>query len=64
MLILPRSLQWYKRAADLGDRRAAQRLRGAPLRPADGPGSVVTRDVDGDGGAAVKSGKDKDCVVM
>jgi hypothetical protein len=55
-----RAISYYKRAADLGDRRAAQRLKGSPLP--GGPGSVVHRD--GDGYVGMGKGKDKDCVIM
>lgn len=56
---------WFKRAADLGDKRAAQRLKG-PLRmpkthePSDPSGIIRGVGVDSAGGSA----KDKDCVVM
>ena len=63
-----RAMQWYKRAADLGDRRAAQRLKGssAPAAPG-GPGSVLHRDSNSDGMSASgsgKNGRDKECVIM
>ncbi|KAF8515581.1 hypothetical protein JB92DRAFT_2914551 [Gautieria morchelliformis] len=56
--------QWYKRAADLGDKRAAQRLKASqhgPLPVPGGPGSVLRRDgTSGDGG----EGKGKECIIM
>jgi len=61
------SMQWYKRAADLGDRRAIQRLKGGAVPTA---GGAVTRDgsiaTGPDGASLVKGGKDKDkdCVIM
>jgi hypothetical protein len=65
-----RSSTWYKQAADLGDRRAMQRLKGGALPPTAGaPGAIVSRDSGGPGeggGAVGKGGKDKekDCVIM
>ncbi|KAI0739339.1 hypothetical protein BC629DRAFT_1616082, partial [Irpex lacteus] len=61
------ALQYYKRAAELGDKRAAPRLRSkAPVSA--GPGSVLNWDdslsESGSGGEGGKGGKDKDCVVM
>ena len=67
-----RAIQWYKRAAEQGDKRAAQRLKGpqntAMVAPG-GPGSVLHRNENGSGdlslsGSGGKGGKDKDCVVM
>jgi TPR repeat protein len=61
------SMQWYKRAADLGDRRAMQRLKGGAAPTASG---AVTRDgsiTTGTDGASLGKGgkdKDKDCVIM
>ena len=59
-----RAAIWYKRAAEHGDKRAIQRLRGNPNQPVHhtgGPGSVLRRDVAGDGSG---KGKDRDCVIM
>ena len=67
---LTRAIQWYKRAADKGDARAAQRLRGpqnTALVAPGGPGSVLHRDEDSNGGSGARGGKgakDKDCVIM
>lgn len=65
-----RAISYYKRAADLGDKRAAQRLKSspnAPLPQPGGPGSILRRD-GGDSASASGSGKsggkDKDCVIM
>ncbi|KAI8980630.1 HCP-like protein [Trametes punicea] len=66
------AIQWYKRAAEQGDKRAAQRLRGpqnqALIAPG-GPGSVLHRNENGSGDSASASGKsgkdrDKDCIIM
>ncbi|KAG6901363.1 hypothetical protein C0995_012977 [Termitomyces sp. Mi166 len=57
---MPEAISWYKRAAEKGDKRAAQRLKGQPLP--SGPGAVLRRGGDGEGDA--KGGKDKECVVM
>lgn len=57
---------WYKKAAELGDKRAAQRLKG-PLRmpkthePGD-PNGIIRGAGASDG--AKGSAKDKDCIVM
>lgn len=61
------AIGWYKRAAELGDKRAAQRLKASPntpmaRQPGD-PGAVLNRSMDGDGQAGGKN-KDKDCVIM
>ncbi|KAH7927248.1 HCP-like protein [Leucogyrophana mollusca] len=58
------SISYYKKAADLGDKRAAQRLKGSPNAPMPhpgGPGSVINRD-----GSDLAGGKNanKDCVIM
>ena len=66
-----RAIQWYRRAADKGDKRAAQRLKGpqntAIVAPG-GPGSVLHRNENGSGDLSVagsgKGAKDKDCVIM
>ena len=54
---------WYKKAAELGDKRAAQRLKSqaGPL-PRGAPGSMILRDDEPTGNG--KGGKDKDCVIM
>ncbi|KAH9914910.1 HCP-like protein [Epithele typhae] len=61
------AISWYKRAADLGDKRAAQRLKGpqntAMVAPG-GPGSVLHREGDASELSSGKGGKDKDCVIM
>lgn len=59
-----RAISYYKRAAELGDKRAAQRLRGPQTQPMlqpGGPGAVLHRESGDDTG---KGGKDKDCVIM
>lgn len=67
LLFSNRSISYYKRAAELGDKRAAQRLKGSTNQPQHqpgGPGSVLRRG-DGDGdGDGVKGAKDKECVIM
>jgi hypothetical protein len=50
-----RSISYYKKAAELGDKRAQQRLKG-PLTPP--PGSVVMRADSSD------AKNNKDCVIM
>ncbi|KAG5723007.1 Protein SKT5 [Termitomyces sp. T112] len=58
---MPEAVSWYKRAADKGDKRAAQRLKGQLNQPLPGgPGAVLRRGDEQD----LKGGKDKDCVVM
>lgn len=53
----------FKKAADLGDKRAAQRLRGNLTGPI-AHDSIVQRDrFGGDGGDTART-KDKDCVIM
>lgn len=64
-----RAIQWYKRAAEQGDKRAAQRLKGpqnTPIVAPGGPGSVLHRNENGSDAASGtgKGGKDKDCVIM
>jgi len=60
---LASAMQWYQRAAEKGDKRAAQRLRSSqagPLPPPDGrAGLVLDRD-----GMDPKEAKGKDCVIM
>lgn len=63
-----RAMQWYKKAADKGDKRAMQRLKGAPNKPViqpGGHGQVLRRSKDGesDSGSGGKN-KDKDCIIM
>lgn len=61
-----RAISWYKRAADKGDRRAAQRLKtnsSTPIVQPGGPGSVLRRGPDSEDSGG-KGGKDKDCVIM
>lgn len=68
-----RAFSYYKRAAEQGDKRAAQRLRSSAKGPhvMDAPGNVLQRQMSGigegeedGGGGGGKGGKDKDCVVM
>lgn len=65
------SAGYYKRAADLGDKRAAQRLRGGaapPNQPGQGGASahaVLHRGPGEDSGGGGQKGKDgKDCIIM
>ncbi|KAI0319935.1 HCP-like protein [Amylostereum chailletii] len=62
------AISYYKQASDLGDKRAAQRLKGSPNAPMPqpgGPGSVIQRgDHDSITSGGAKSGKDKDCIIM
>jgi uncharacterized protein len=55
-----RATAMYKKAAELGDRRAAQRLRGDVAGPVAAD-SIVQRDRDG---GDMPRSKDKDCVIM
>jgi TPR repeat protein len=63
---LSRSIVWYKKAADLGDKRAMQRLKGGAPAPArsGAPGAIVARDSGNTDASAGKGGKDKDCIIM
>jgi len=65
-LITYRALIWYKRAAELGDKRATQRLRApsqGPIHQPGGHGAVLRREDDRSPNS--KSGKDgKDCIIM
>ncbi|KAI0793532.1 HCP-like protein [Abortiporus biennis] len=63
------AISWYKRASDLGDKRASQRLKSStntPIMQPGGPGSVLNRDDDLSNGNGDGTGgkKDKDCVIM
>ena len=78
MICICRSISYYKKAADLGDKRASQRLKGppnAPMPQPGGPGSMLQREgpeglvsatgMDTAGkGKDGKEAKDKDCVIM
>ncbi|EKM61887.1 uncharacterized protein PHACADRAFT_248791 [Phanerochaete carnosa HHB-10118-sp] len=61
---LPEAIKWYRRASELGDKRAAQRLKSSnPVeRAPGGPGSVLHRDSNDEGNG--KGSKDKECVIM
>ncbi|KAI0085987.1 HCP-like protein [Irpex rosettiformis] len=66
---LQEAISYYKRAAEQGDKRAAQRLKSpskGPIAAPGGPGSVLHRDnsLEEEGGGDGKGGKDKDCVIM
>lgn len=52
----------YKKAAELGDKRAAERLTGNAGPVATD--SIVQRDGDGGGSGHTPRTKDKDCVIM
>jgi hypothetical protein len=60
-----RASTMFKKAADLGNKRAAERLHGNVAGPI-APDSVVQHDVySGDnGGIDMPRAKDKECVVM
>ena len=61
--IFVRSIVYYKQAAELGDKRAANRLRGSqsqPMLQPGGPGSVLQRGEGDD----IKGARDKDCIIM
>lgn len=58
-----RSIDYYNQAAELGDKRAAQRLRGSqsqPMHQPGGPGSVLRREEGDD----IKGMREKDCIIM
>ena len=62
-----RSISFYKQAAEIGDKRAAQRLKSsAPVHQPGGPGSVLNRDGPDtlSSSSSGKNAKDKDCVIM
>ncbi|KAI0057739.1 HCP-like protein [Artomyces pyxidatus] len=65
---MPDAIANYKRAAELGDKRAAQRLKGSaslPMVQPGGAGAVVQRDGDSMApSSSAKGGKDKDCIIM
>ncbi|KAH8119734.1 HCP-like protein [Phellopilus nigrolimitatus] len=61
------ALQWYKKAADQGDKRAAQRLKtpqNGPITQPGGHGAVLRRDGGSPPSSTTKPGKDKDCIIM
>ena len=58
------AIAYYKRAAELGDKRASQRLKGStnqPIRQPGGHGSILYRD---GGDVDVGNVKGKECVIM
>ncbi|CAK5280657.1 unnamed protein product [Mycena citricolor] len=57
------SMSYFKRAAELGDKRAIQRLKtpNTPLTSPVGPGGMLQRGPDD---SPAKGGKDKDCIIM
>lgn len=60
-----RALVWYKKAAELGDKRSIQRLKtpqNGPITQPGGHGAVLRRD--GHSPTRGKSHKDKDCIIM
>ncbi len=57
-----RASTMYKKAAELGDKRAAERLTGNAGPVATD--SIVQRDGDGGGSGHTPRTKDKDCVIM
>jgi len=64
---LQEALSYYKRAAEMGDKRAAQRLKSStkgPIAAPGGPGSVLHRDAPESDSGSGKGGKDKDCIIM
>ncbi|KAJ7597777.1 hypothetical protein C8J56DRAFT_772913 [Mycena floridula] len=67
---IPEAVRYYKQAAELGDKRASQRLKGGSqtqaMRPPGGPGAVLHRGGPEDPTARhhTKDGKDKDCIIM
>lgn len=68
-ILISSAISFYKRAAEIGDKRAAQRLKGsanAPVHQPGGPGSVLHRDGPEtmSNSSSGKNGKDKECVIM
>ena len=62
-----RAVSYYKRAAEQGDKRAIQRLKGSTnqaRRHPGGPGSVLRRGEGNGESDSGKGGKDKECVIM
>jgi TPR repeat protein len=63
------AISFYKHAAEIGDKRAAQRLKGsanAPVHQPGGPGSVLHRDGPEtmSNSSSGQNAKDKECVIM
>jgi TPR repeat protein len=58
MHMVSRSTSYYKKSAELGDKRAQQRLKGSP---APGRAETVVLRADGSDG---KNAASKDCVIM
>jgi uncharacterized protein len=64
---ISRAIDFYKRAADLGDKRATQRLKSSPnspMRQPGGPGSVLHRDRSDILSHSSSDKGGKDCVIM
>jgi len=64
---MPEAIDFYKRAADLGDKRATQRLKSSPnspMRQPGGPGSVLHRDRSDILSHSSSDKGGKDCVIM
>ena len=60
-----RAISYYKRAAEQGDKRAAQRLKGNTVQVGSGgPGSVLGRSEDDAASGGGGKTKDKDCIIM
>lgn len=61
------AIQWYRMAADNGDKRADKRLKNfgsAAVNAAPGASRNELLARAAEGGADGKGGKDKDCVIM
>lgn len=69
-----RAIQWYKKAAEAGDKRALQRLRNTapgalpskmmgPRRPMEAPEQADEED-EQPAEATTGKQKDKDCIIM
>ncbi|KAJ2918377.1 hypothetical protein MD484_g2000, partial [Candolleomyces efflorescens] len=58
------SITYYKKAADLGDKRAMLRLKSSQTQPMHQPGGANAVLHRGEGDSGSKDGKDKDCVIM
>ena len=65
LLTIYRALQWYKKAAESGDKRAMQRLKtpqNGPIHQPGGHGAVLRREHGDSPQSAAKGGKE--CIIM
>lgn len=77
VIVLSRAIQWYKKAAESGDKRAIQRLRNTapgalpknvrePRVPLTAVAEPQDEEEEGDNTRTAPTGKqkDKDCIIM